>query len=40
MPPSPHPRPFSEFGSGPDAAYRAYVNRCLREFGYEPIGWR
>ncbi len=24
----------------PDAAYRAYVNRCLREFGYEPIGWR
>ena len=25
---------------GPDAAYRAYLNRCLREFGYEPIGWR
>ena len=24
----------------PDAAYRAYVNRCLREVGYEPIGWR
>ena len=24
----------------PDATYRAYVNRCLREVGYDPIGWR
>ncbi len=26
--------------SEPDSIYRAYVHRCLREFGYEPIGWR
>ncbi len=24
----------------PDAVYRAYVNRCLRERGYDPVGWR
>jgi outer membrane lipoprotein SlyB len=24
----------------PDPVYRAYVNRCLRERGYDPIGWR
>jgi hypothetical protein len=24
----------------PDATYRGYVNRCLRERGYDPIGWR
>lgn len=25
--------------SGPAPAYRAYVNRCLRDRGYQPIGW-
>lgn len=24
---------------GPAPAYRAYVNRCLRDHGYSPIGW-
>lgn len=24
----------------PDPVYANYVNRCLREKGYEPIGWR
>ena len=24
----------------PDATYRNYVNRCLRDFGYDPVGWR
>jgi hypothetical protein len=24
----------------PDAAYRGYVNRCLRDLGYDPVGWR
>jgi len=24
----------------PDATYQSYVNRCLRERGYDPIGWR
>jgi hypothetical protein len=24
----------------PDPVYSNYVNRCLREKGYEPIGWR
>jgi hypothetical protein len=24
----------------PDGVYRAYVNRCLRERGYDPVGWR
>ena len=26
-------------GSGPSAAYRNVVDRCLRERGYEPAGW-
>ena len=26
-------------GSGPSAAYRNVVDRCLRERGYEPMGW-
>jgi hypothetical protein len=26
-------------GSGPSAAYRNVVDRCLRERGYEPVGW-
>lgn len=25
--------------SGPAPAYRAYVNRCLRDRGYQPVGW-
>ncbi|HET7313489.1 hypothetical protein [Salinisphaera sp.] len=25
--------------SGPAPAYRAYVNRCLRDRGYSPVGW-
>lgn len=30
----------SIFGSrGPSGAHRAFVNRCLHERGYEPIGW-
>jgi len=24
----------------PDPTYRRFVERCLREMGYEPIGWR
>jgi outer membrane lipoprotein SlyB len=24
----------------PDALFRNFVNRCLREKGYEPIGWK
>ncbi len=24
----------------PDAVFRSFVNRCLREKGYEPIGWK
>jgi outer membrane lipoprotein SlyB len=24
----------------PDAAFRGYVNRCLHERGYDPVGWR
>ena len=24
----------------PDATYRSYVNRCLGDLGYEPVGWR
>ena len=24
----------------PDATYRGYVNRCLRDLGYDPVGWR
>jgi hypothetical protein len=24
---------------GPDPAYKNFVNRCLREKGYDPIGW-
>jgi hypothetical protein len=26
-------------GSGPSAAYRNVLDRCLRERGYEPAGW-
>lgn len=26
-------------GGGPSAAYRNVVDRCLRERGYEPMGW-
>ncbi|MFQ5666272.1 MAG: glycine zipper family protein [Candidatus Binatia bacterium] len=25
---------------GPDPAYANFVNRCLRDRGYEPIGWK
>jgi len=25
---------------GPDPVYKNFVNRCLRERGYDPIGWR
>ena len=29
------------FGAGePDPVYMNFVDRCLRERGYEPIGWR
>jgi outer membrane lipoprotein SlyB len=29
------------FRSGePDSVFRGFVDRCLREKGYEPIGWR
>lgn len=24
----------------PDATYRSYVNRCLGDLGYDPVGWR
>lgn len=24
----------------PDAVFRSFVNRCLKEKGYEPIGWK
>ncbi len=24
----------------PDAIYKRFVNRCLKERGYEPIGWK
>jgi hypothetical protein len=23
----------------PSQAYRSFVDRCLRERGYEPVGW-
>jgi hypothetical protein len=26
--------------SGPNPAYTGFVDRCLREKGYEPIGWQ
>ncbi len=26
--------------SGPDPVVQSFVDRCLRERGYEPIGWR
>ena len=26
--------------SGPSAAYTSFVDRCLREKGYEPTGWQ
>ena len=26
-------------GGGPSAAYRNFVDHCLRERGYEPVGW-
>jgi hypothetical protein len=25
--------------SEPSAAYRGFVDRCLRERGYDPVGW-
>jgi len=25
---------------GPSSAYKNFVNRCLRERGYDPIGWQ
>jgi hypothetical protein len=25
---------------GPAPAYRTYVNRCLRDRGYDPVGWQ
>ena len=25
--------------SGPSQAYRGFVDRCLRERGYDPVGW-
>jgi hypothetical protein len=30
---------FSGGGGQPSPAYRAFVDRCLRERGYEPVGW-
>ena len=27
-------------GSEPNPTYKAFVDRCLREQGYEPIGWQ
>jgi hypothetical protein len=24
----------------PDPAYRGFVDGCLREKGYEPVGWK
>jgi hypothetical protein len=30
---------FSGGGTGPSAAYRNVVDRCLHERGYEPAGW-
>ena len=27
-------------GRGPDPVYANFVDRCLRERGYEPIGWK
>jgi len=31
---------FSAFGSsGPSPVYAGFVERCLRERGYDPIGW-
>ena len=26
-------------GSEPSQAYRGFVDRCLRERGYDPVGW-
>lgn len=26
--------------SQPDPVYKSFVNKCLRDKGYEPIGWR
>ncbi len=30
---------FSSGGSDSSPVYRKFVNRCLKEKGYEPIGW-
>jgi len=30
---------FSGGGGQPSPAYRNFVDRCLRERGYEPVGW-
>jgi hypothetical protein len=26
-------------GGGPSPAYRNFVDHCLRERGYDPVGW-
>jgi len=31
---------FGVGSSGPDPVYANFVDRCLREKGYEPIGWK
>jgi Glycine-zipper domain len=31
---------FSGGGGGPSPAYRNFVDRCLRERGYDPVGWQ
>jgi len=31
---------FGIGSSGPDPVYTNFVDRCLREKGYEPIGWK
>lgn len=28
------------FDNEPDGVFKTYVNRCLREKGYEPLGWK
>lgn len=33
-------RDMFHHSSGPAPAYRAYVNRCLRDRGYDPVGWQ
>ena len=33
-------RLFRGGSSSPDPVYANFVNRCLQEKGYEPIGWK